>query len=198
MSSRSIVLVSASPRRSELLRLAGLDFTVCPAEVDERPRPGESAGALADRLARAKASALPGSPGPALAIAADTVVSVADSILGKPADARDARRMLGLLSGRTHEVTTAIALRALPEDTLEGERVVSRVTFATMSEREIDWYVDTGEGMDKAGAYALQGIGALFIKSIEGSYTNVIGLPMERLYSHLRRHDLLPAIHRQS
>jgi septum formation protein len=192
MPSRSILLVSASPRRSDLLRLAGLEFAVRPVDIDETPRPGETAGPLAERLARSKARALASAPLPALAIAADTVVAVAETILGKPSDPEDARRMLGLLAGRTHEVTTAFALRALPEETVVCERAVSRVTFAPMSADEIDWYVATGEGMDKAGAYALQGIGALFVASISGSYTNVIGLPLERLYPHLRRYGLLP------
>ncbi|OLD67498.1 MAG: septum formation protein Maf [Acidobacteria bacterium 13_1_40CM_2_68_10] len=192
MPSRSIVLVSASPRRSDLLRLAGLTFTVRPVEVDETPLPGESAGFLAERLARAKVQALTKAPSPALAVAADTVVSAAGALLGKPRDRADARRMLRLLAGRTHEVTTAVALRELPEETITCERTVSSVTFAPMSAEEIDWYVATGEGMDKAGAYALQGIGALFIVSIAGSYTNVIGLPLESLYPHLRRHGLLP------
>ena len=192
MPCRSIVLVSASPRRSDLLRLAGLTFTVRPVEVDETPRPGESPGFLAERLARAKVQALTKAPSPALAVAADTVVSAAGALLGKPRDRADARRMLRLLAGRTHEVTTAVALRELPEETITCERTVSSVTFAPMSAEEIDWYVATGEGMDKAGAYALQGIGALFIVSIAGSYTNVIGLPLESLYPHLRRHGLLP------
>src|SRR2546426_389690 len=163
MPSRSIVLVSASPRRSDLLRLAGLTFSVRPVEVDETPRPGESPGSLAERLARAKAQAFAEAPTPALAIAADTVVSVAGTLLGKPRDREDARRMLRLLAGRTHEVTTAVALRVLPEETITCERTVSSVTFAPMSAEEIDWYVATGEGMDKAGAYALQGLGALFV-----------------------------------
>src|SRR5206468_8335303 len=119
--------------------------------------------------------------------------AVGDAILGKPGDADEARRMLRLLAGRTHEVTTGLVLRLLPEEELACESVTSRVTFAAMTEEETRWYAATGEGMDKAGAYALQGIGALFIESIDGSYTNVIGLPMERLYPHLRRHDLLPA-----
>ena len=199
MTRRSIVLVSASPRRADLLRHAGLEFTVRPADVDETPRPDEAPGDLAERLARAKALALRGAVAlPTLAIAADTVVAVSGAILGKPGDAEDARRMLRHLSGRTHEVTTAIAIRALPEETLATERVVSRVAFARLSEQEIDWYAATGEGMDKAGAYALQGIGALFIESIEGSYTNVIGLPLERLYPHLRRFGVLPAHSRRS
>ena len=194
MPSRSIVLVSASPRRADLLRRAGLEFTIRPSEVDETPFPGEAPGALAERLARAKVLALPALSFPALAIGADTVVAVADAVLGKPKDRAEARQMLRQLSGRVHEVTTAMALRTLPEETIQCERAVSRVTFAPLSDREIDWYAETGEGMDKAGAYALQGIGALFIESIAGSYTNVIGLPLDRLYPHLRLHGVLPAL----
>ncbi len=193
MRSRSIVLVSASPRRADLLRRAGLEFTIRPSEVDETPFPGEAPGVLAERLARAKVLALPAVSFPALAIGADTVVAVADSVLGKPRDRAEARQMLRRLSGRVHEVTTAMALRTLPEETIHCERAVSRVTFVPLTDREIDWYAETGEGMDKAGAYALQGIGAMFIESIAGSYTNVIGLPLERLYPHLRLHGVLPA-----
>jgi len=193
MPSRSLVLVSASPRRADLLRRAGLEFTIRPSEVDETPFPGEAPGVLAERLARAKVLALPALSFPALAIGADTVVAVADAVLGKPKDRAEARQMLRQLSGRVHEVTTAMALRTLPEEAIQCERAVSRVTFAPLSDREIDWYAETGEGMDKAGAYALQGIGALFIESIAGSYTNVIGLPLERLYPHLRLHGVLPA-----
>jgi len=188
MSTRSLVLVSASPRRSDLLRQAGLEFSVWPAEIDETPLPKEAPGDTAERLACAKARALPPARRPTLAIAADTVVVVGGTILGKPRDPEDARRMLGLLSGRTHEVITAVALRALPEETVVSDRCVSRVTFVPMTARDIDWYAATGEGMDKAGAYALQGIGAFFVASIEGSYTNVIGLPLERLLPHLRRY----------
>ena len=192
MASRSILLVSASPRRADLLRHAGLEFTIRPSDVDETPFPDETPGDLAERLARAKVLALSAVSFPALVIGADTVVAVAGATLGKPRDRAEARKMLRRLSGRVHEVTTAMALRTLPEETIICERAVSRVTFAPLSDREIDWYADTGEGMDKAGAYALQGIGALFIESIAGSYTNVIGLPLERLYPHLRLHGLLP------
>jgi len=118
-------------------------------------------------------------------------VAIDGTTLGKPRDPADARRMLGLLSGRTHQVITGVALRVLPEETLVSDRVLSLVTFVPMSGEEIDWYAATGEGMDKAGAYALQGIGAYFIASIEGSYTNVIGLPLERLHPHLRRFGLI-------
>lgn len=199
MPSRTLILVSASPRRSDLLRLAGLDFTVRPADVDETPLPGEAPGDLAVRLACAKVRALPALPGPALAIAADTVVAIDGTILGKPRDLEDARRMIGLLSGHTHRVITAVALRTLPEEAIVSDRSESLVTFVPMTEAEIAWYAATGEGMDKAGAYALQGIGAFFIASIEGSYTNVIGLPLERLHPHLRRFGLLePAPARRS
>lgn len=184
---RPLVLASASPRRAELLRLLGLQFSVRPASVDETPRAGEAPGDLAERLARAKAVALPEPPRPGAVLAADTVVAIDSTILGKPDGVEDARRMLRLLAGRVHEVTTAFALRAAPEESLVSERAVSRVRFAPMSEEEIAWYAATGEGDDKAGAYALQGIGALFVVAIEGSYTNVIGLPLERLYPHLRR-----------
>jgi septum formation protein len=197
MTPRSILLVSASPRRADLLRLAGLAFEVRPADVDETPFPDEAPGDLASRLALAKVLALPAVSYPALAIAADTVVAVAGAVLGKPRDREDARRMLRILSGRTHEVMTAVAVRSLPEETVACERAVSRVTFAALSDQEIDWYAATDEGLDKAGAYALQGIGALIIESIDGSYTNVIGLPLERLYPHLRRHGLLVAASRR-
>jgi septum formation protein len=166
-------------------------------DLDESPLPGERPGALAERLARAKAAAVAPPPSPALVVAADTVVSIGGAVLGKPADAADARRMIRLLAGRTHDVITAVALRALPEERLECERTLSRVTFAPMAAAEVAWYAGTGEGADKAGGYALQGIGALFVRSIEGSYTNVIGLPLEILYPHLRRWGFLPPASRR-
>ncbi len=193
MPRRALVLVSASSRRGDLLRMLGLDVAIRPATIDETPLPGERPGDLAERLARAKLAAAGALPSPGLAIAADTVVVAAGEILGKPRDRDEARRMLHLLAGRLHEVITALAVRPVPEETVACERVVSRVRFAPMSEEEIAWYAGTGEGMDKAGAYALQGIGALFVRSIDGSYTNVIGLPLETLYPYLRRFDLLPS-----
>jgi septum formation protein len=189
---RSIVLASASPRRAELLRQIGLDFSVRPATVDETPQRNELPVDLTERLARHKARALVSPPSPSLVIGADTIVVIDGRILSKPRDGEDARRMLTLLHGRTHEVITGLAMRAFPEETCESEHVISRVSFASLSNGQIDWYLSTGEGADKAGAYALQGIGALLIHSVEGSYTNVIGLPLERLYPHLRRFGLLP------
>jgi len=190
--SREIILASASPRRADLLRAIGLVFTVAPSAVDESPLPGESPRPMAERLARAKVTANRMLPSSSLVIAADTVVVIDGTLFGKPVDDADARGMLRALSGRTHEVITAIALRARPEEDVVCESVTSRVTFAPLSEREIGWYIATGEGADKAGAYALQGIGALFVTSIEGSYTNVIGLPLDRIYPHLLRYNCLP------
>ena len=188
---RAFLLASASPRRSELLAMIGVRFRAVPVVIDETPRPGEEPGPLAARLAREKALALATPGGPALVLGADTLVVVDRTILGKPRDEAEARRFVGLLAGRTHDVVTAFALRACPEESVDVETVVSRVTFAPMSEREIAWYAATGEGRDKAGAYALQGIGALFVRAVEGSYTNVIGLPLDRLYPHLVRWGLI-------
>ena len=192
MPARALVLASASPRRSELLALLGLAFTVRPSDVDETPRDGESPADLALRLARAKAVALPAPAAAALVVAADTLVVIDGRILGKPRDDDEARRFLESLAGRTHEVVTAVAVRACPEESIESGAVISRVTFAPLSPGAIDWYVGTGEGRDKAGAYALQGKGAIFIDRVDGSYTNVIGLPLEWLRPHLARFGFLP------
>jgi len=188
---RSIVLASASPRRADLLRGLGLSFSVRPAEIAETPREGEAAGDMAERLAREKAADLRALPTPSLVIAADTVVVLGGRLLGKPRDDREARDMLGRLAGATHDVITGYALRLTPEGSLQSGRALSRVTFLPLSATEIGWYIGTGEGRDKAGAYALQGIGALFISRIEGSYTNVIGLPLDHLYPHLLRLGLI-------
>jgi len=159
--------------------MLGLVVAVRPAAIDETPRPGEPPVDLAERLARAKAAAAaPPLPSPSLVIGADTVVVAGGEVLGKPRDDHDARRMIALLSGRTHEVITAVALRALPEETTACERALSLVTFAPMSEEEIAWYASTGEGSDKAGAYALQGLAGAFVERIEGSVSGVVGLPL--------------------
>lgn len=172
--------------------MLGLRVTIAPVGIDESPRPSENPEDLALRLARDKALAAAPGPDSALIVAADTIVVIGRRILGKPKDAQEAGRFLALLSGRSHHVITGLALRACPEEDITLETATSRVTMAPLSEEDIDWYAATGEGMDKAGAYALQGKGALFVTSIEGSYTNVIGLPLERLYPHLRRWHLLP------
>lgn len=187
---RLLILASASPRRADLLRIAGLRFVVRPLDIDESPRPGERPRDLAGRLALAKAAALPAPQQPALILAADTVVAVGEDALGKPRDEAEARHMLRRLAGRAHDVITAVAARAVPEERLESATAVSRVVFAPLSEEEIAWYAASGEGWDKAGAYALQGRGSLFVARIDGSYTNVIGLPLETVYPMLRRHGI--------
>ena len=150
-------------------------FTVRPADVDESLRPGEPPRDYVLRLASEKAS-LPGE----LVLAADTVVVVDGEILGKPRDDEDARRMLRLLSGREHTVLTGVALRDAAAQAAEVDE--TRVRFAALSDAEIDWYVATGEPRDKAGAYAIQGLGSLFVEAVEGSYSNVVGLPIPRMY----------------
>jgi septum formation protein len=192
MPERALILASASPRRAELLGMLGLAFTVRPADVDETPRPGESPAGVALRLARDKALALAPPAGPALFVAADTIVVIDGRVLGKPKDDDEARAFLALLAGRTHEVITAVAVRACPEEAIETGAVTARVTFAPLTPGAVAWYAGTGEGRDKAGAYALQGKGALFIERIDGSYTNVIGLPLEWLRPRLARWGFLP------
>ena len=189
---RALVLASASPRRADLLALLGLQVRIEPQTVDESPLQGETPEGLAARLAILKAAAVAAKPFPCLVVGADTIVVVDGRVLGKPRDTAEARAFLSLLSGRTHEVITGLAVRALPEEETRVECARSRVRFAELPEETIGWYAASGEGFDKAGAYALQGKGALLVASIEGSYTNVIGLPLDRLYPHLRRWRILP------
>lgn len=179
-----LVLASASPRRSALLADLDLDFTIRPPQTDESPLPYESPADLVARLAREKAQTRVGAG--EIVLAADTVVVIDNEILGKPADATEARSMLARLSGRDHEVYTGVALAAGPSgsgDSRVPTRLASRVErtqvrIREMSAAEIAAYVAGGEPMDKAGAYAIQGWGALFVEAIAGNYTNVVGLPM--------------------
>jgi septum formation protein len=183
ISNSSLFLASSSPRRAELLRSAGIDFEIRPADVDERLLDGETAAIYVQRLAAAKALAVAAGCGELKrpVLGADTAVVVDSHILGKPADDDDARRMLRLLSGRTHQVLTGVTL--LTAAAARHDRVESTtVEFASMSAREIDWYVSTGECRDKAGAYAIQGLGSRFVRSIDGSYSNVVGLPVAMVY----------------
>jgi septum formation protein len=179
-----LILASASPRRQELLRNAGIAFSVRPADIDEFPLAGESARACAERLAREKARAVHKLHPEDFVLGADTIVVVKDIMLGKPRDGDDARRMLRTLSGREHSVITGVSLVGPA-----GEVTVCETTGVTMSEisgDEIRDYIATGEPMDKAGAYAIQGIASRWITRIEGDYTNVVGLPVARVYSMLR------------
>jgi septum formation protein len=179
-----IVLASASPRRAELLRAAGYEFETLVVDLDERTRPGESPETYVRRLAMEKSAAalrtLSGSPADAgqdvVVLGADTAVVVDGVILGKPGDDRDATSMLERLSGRAHRVLTGVSIRSLES---EAGRVESTtVEFKPLTPEEIDWYVASGEGRDKAGAYAIQGLASRFIPSISGSYSNVVGLPV--------------------
>lgn len=178
-----LILASASPRRAELLTAAGFEFQVVPADVDETPRSGEAPKAYALRVARAKASEIAARlTGDDVVLAADTVVVVGDRMMGKPVGAADAASMLRALSGRVHEVHTAVVLAGA----IDREAVVTTaVRFNVLSEAEIEWYVATGEAEGKAGAYGIQGRAARFIDSIDGSWSNVVGLPIAAVYRML-------------
>ena len=183
------MLASASPRRAELLTAAGFAFDVVPAHVDEAVRPGETPNNYVQRVAEDKARAVRARMPDRVVLAADTSVVVDDQILGKPADAGDAVRMLRLLSGRRHEVMTGVTLIA--RDGRVDTRVeTTSVQVLPLSAEEVDWYVASGEPMDKAGAYAIQGRASRFVARIDGSYSNVVGLPIALLYQMLRRVDL--------
>jgi septum formation protein len=214
-----LVLASASPRRQELLRNAGIPFTVQPADIDETPLVAESPRDYAERLAREKAFAVFQNQSHDYVLGADTIVVVDNAILGKPRDAQDAVRMLRMLSGRTHAVITAVCLVSAaascqppgasktqtvpsPSATREGLTAgnrqlasvlseTTRVTMRELSDEEIRDYVASGEPMDKAGAYAIQGIASRWIPRIEGDYSNVVGLPVALVYGMLREQGVL-------
>ncbi|MEK7314974.1 MAG: Maf family protein [Candidatus Eisenbacteria bacterium] len=186
-----LILASRSPRRAELLRLVGAQFEIAPADVDESALPEERAEAHVLRLAEAKARAAASRAEAAeaegtLVLGADTIVTLDRGILGKPADEEEARQMLAALSGRVHEVWTGLFLFDPTHDRGVGEAVRSIVKFSRLALDEIDRYVATGEPLDKAGAYAVQGYGAAFVEAIEGSYSNVVGLPLGHLRHLLR------------
>lgn len=183
MTAPRVVLASASPRRHELLNIIGIAHDVIPANIDESIRGGESPRKHAERLAREKASSVSGRDSGVVAIGADTIVLLDKKILGKPANTVDAGTMLSLLSGREHTVVTAVAVA-------RGRKVCSAVEEVTVKFRkltndEIDAYIATGEPMDKAGAYGIQGYGATIVERIEGDYFAVMGLPLVRLISLL-------------
>ena len=179
-----LVLASASPRRQELLRNAGISFEVQPAHIPEDPLPGEQAKDCAERLAREKALAIAKERPQDVVLGADTVVVVDGRILGKPLDAADAARMLRMLSGREHQVITGVCLVAGGQWSVASES--TSVAFSEITDKEIADYVATGEPMDKAGAYAIQGIASRWIPRIEGDYSNVVGLPVALVWRMLR------------
>ncbi|HEV2017800.1 MAG TPA: Maf family protein [Gemmatimonadaceae bacterium] len=179
-----MVLASASPRRRQLLNLIGIAHEVRPANIDETMRPRENPRRHAERLAREKASAIAKRDPDLITIGADTVVVVNREVLGKPRDAEDAARMLALLSGREHVVTTAVAVSRGKKLRSAVEEV--HVRFRRLRDDEIEAYIATGEPMDKAGAYGIQGYGATIVERIEGDYFAVMGLPIVRLVGLLR------------
>ncbi len=182
-----LILASASPRRAEILRTVGWPFEMLAVNIDESRRTGEEAVAYVERVARAKADAAAlRAPGSTI-LGADTVVVIEDEILGKPHDDEDARRMLRLLRDRWHQVLTGVALVNGEAGSAKVAHEVTEVRFAAMSEDEIRWYVATGEPKDKAGAYAIQGLGARFIKEIRGDYFNIVGLPVRLVYELMNR-----------
>jgi septum formation protein len=182
-----IILASTSPRRSELLKQIGVEFELASGNVQERPHPDEAPPDYITRVARAKVIAVALQRESGLIIGADTVVVLDGQLLGKPEDEADAERMLKRLSGRWHAVMTGVALYdvATRQEVADFDKTL--VKFARLTDKEIEWYVKTGEPMDKAGAYGIQGLGGLFVDEIAGNYYNVVGLPLPLVYRLARR-----------
>ncbi len=197
-----LILASASPRRAEILRNAGIRFEICSTGVDESRLDNESPGDYVRRLALAKvSSAAEKNPNPGadvLIIGADTVVVVDSAILGKPASGDDAQRMLRSISGRVHEVHTGLALLQTSGMQQRVVEEITKVHFARLTDHEIEDYIATREPFDKAGAYAIQGLGGRYVTRIEGCYFNVMGLPLARLWTLLREFGLGNSAENQS
>lgn len=186
-----LILASASPRRHDLLQQTGLPFRVIPSNTDETHRPGETPAAYVQRVAADKAQAVSQEQPGFWILAADTIVTLNDDILGKPGSPEIARKMLTTLSGQTHQVMTAFVLLNETGQSAAAEVVTSEVTFKSISDTEIDAYLATGESFDKAGAYAVQGKGRVLVDRVSGSLTNVIGLPMDEVEAALHTAGLL-------
>jgi septum formation protein len=178
---RRLILASASPRRKELLKGIGIDCEVIVSDVPEVWEAGLSPAGIARKLARDKAEAVAKTLPNGIVIGADTVVVLEGEVLGKPQDPTDAFRMLRALSGKVHEVMTAVAVIDIDQGSLQEAGATTHVHFRQLSDPEIEAYIATGEPMDKAGAYGIQGKGILFVEGIEGCYTNVVGLPLPKL-----------------
>lgn len=177
----ALILASASPRRAELLKSAGIVHIIQPADIDESRLGEEAPESYAARLSSEKALAVAQTHGePKIVLGADTVVVIGAEVVGKPVDASDARRMLQMLSGNWHEVLTGVTIVA--GESVRSEVARTRVRFGEMSAQEIDWYISTGEPFDKAGGYAIQGLASRFVEEIDGSYSNVVGLPILTVY----------------
>lgn len=180
-----LILASGSPRRSEILNSVGWEFTKIVADVDETEFEGENPADYVQRLAKTKAEAVFVNYSDSIVLGADTTVVIDDQIIAKPVDLDDARRMLRLLSGRTHEVLTGIALAKNGETLVGLQR--TKVKFVEMNDEQIEYLVEFGEPLDKAGAYAVQAQAALFIEGIEGDYWNVVGLPISLVYELVKK-----------
>ena len=182
-----LILAAGSPRRRELLGGIGIGFDVVVSGVEEKQEPGEAVDAYVRRLARDKGAAVAVAHPDAWVLSADTVVFIDGHTLEKPISRDDARAMLATIAGREHVVYTGVVLQNRHAGVLEESVTASKVQMIALTSEEIDWYVDTGEPMDKAGSYAVRGIGAMFIESIDGSYSNVVGLPLSVVYAMLKR-----------
>ncbi|HJZ69923.1 MAG TPA: Maf family protein [Blastocatellia bacterium] len=183
----TLILASASPRRAELLKQIGVDFELAPSQIAELPHPDEAPADYITRIARAKVIAVARKRDAGLIIGADTVVVLDGRLMGKPENEEQAKQMLRQLSGKWHAVMTGVALYDAASRREVADYDKTLVKFARLSEREIDWYVGTGEPMDKAGAYGIQGLGALLVDEIAGNYYNVVGLPIPLVYRLARR-----------
>ena len=185
----TLILASASPRRQELLQQIGVSFVVQPANIDETPLEGEAPAAYVERLAREKALYVGNQYAGRVVLAADTTVVCLGQILGKPANRTEAVAMLKMLSGSEQRVQTGIALQDSQSEVM-SQVVTTKVRFRVLSDSEIDAYCDTGEGSDKAGGYGIQGKGAVLVEAIEGSYSNVVGLPLAETALLLRQANI--------
>lgn len=186
------ILASSSPRRRQLLESIGIAFDVIPSHIPEERRDGEAPEEYVARLSREKAHAISAQHPDRWIIAADTTVALDDLVLEKPVDGDDAKRMLSTIAGKTHIVYTGVTLTRAEPHRIDTHVATTEVRMLPMTARDIDWYVATGEPLDKAGAYAAQGLGGMFIDSIHGSFTNVVGLPLALLFQMLRKAGIDP------
>ncbi len=187
MLKQKIILASKSPRRAELLRAAGWSFVAVAANIDETRQADEDAISYVRRVAQSKAEKVAPEFPDDLVLGADTTVVIGDKILGQPGDAATAQRMLKLLSGKWHQVLTGVALVRAADLCVRVDHQVTSVRFAELTQEEIDWYVNTGEPLDKAGAYGIQDLAAPFIEEIQGDYFNIVGLPMRLVYELIKK-----------
>lgn len=187
----SFILASASPRRQEYLASPGISFETIPAIIDETPMAGESSAAFAIRMAQEKSQTVAQNNKNSCVIAADTVVTLGQNIFGKPTTVEEARTILRKLQGRAHKVITGVAVHHARKNIDESFPVETEVVFEQYSDAVIDAYIATGDPMDKAGGYGIQSYGGFLVKSINGSYSNVVGLPMSHLITTLLKHNLL-------